>query len=77
MGVIDRNVCYAWSCGHVFFEIKAAFSEISPPAPFALNFIAGLGGSDITPQHIERAIDMSFSAAQGRSVKPVTWFSLE
>jgi pyruvate/2-oxoacid:ferredoxin oxidoreductase alpha subunit len=77
VGVIDRNVCFGWSCGHVFFEIKAVLSEMSPPAPLAINFIGGLGGSDITPKHIERVIDESFSAAKGKSVKAVTWLSLE
>ncbi len=77
VGVIDRNVSYAWSCGHGYFEIKAILSELKGPCPPVLNFIAGLGGDDITPKHVERAVDMTYSAAEGRSVQPVTWFSLE
>jgi pyruvate/2-oxoacid:ferredoxin oxidoreductase alpha subunit len=77
VGVIDRNVSYAWSCGHGYFEIKAVLGELEGPSPRMLNFIAGLGGDDITPKHVERAVEMTCIAAEGRSVQPVTWFSLE
>ena len=77
VGVIDRNVSYAWSCGHGYFEIKAILSELEGPCPPVLNFIAGLGGDDITPRHVERAVEMTTCAAEGRPVQPVTWFALE
>jgi pyruvate/2-oxoacid:ferredoxin oxidoreductase alpha subunit len=77
IGVIDRNVFYAGSCGHVFFEIKTLLYELQPKVPVLLNFIAGLGGSDITPQLVERVIDTTYSAVNGETVKPVTWLSLE
>ena len=77
IGVIDRNVFYAGSCGHVFFEIKTLLYELQPKVPVLLNFIAGLGGSDITPQLVERVIDTTYSALDGQKVKPVTWLSLE
>ena len=77
IGVIDRNVFYAGSCGHVFFEMKSLLYELEPKVPVLLNFIAGLGGSDITPQLVERVIDTTYSAVHGETVKPVTWLSLE
>ncbi len=77
IGVIDRNVLYAGSCGHVFFEIKSLMNELEPRVPVLLDFIAGLGGSDITPQLVERVIDTTYSATNGKTVKPVTWLSLE
>ena len=77
IGVIDRNVFYAGFCGHVFFEMKSLLSELEQPTPVLLNFVAGLGGSDITPQSVERVIDTTYSALDGKTVKPVTWLSLE
>jgi len=77
VGVIDRNVFYAGSCGHVFYELKALAGDLEAPAPRLLNFVAGLGGSDITPDHVERAIEMTHSSAEGKEIEPVTWLALE
>jgi pyruvate/2-oxoacid:ferredoxin oxidoreductase alpha subunit len=77
IGVIDRSVCFGWNCGHNFVELKALLSDIQAPAPLLLDFIAGLGGSDITSQHVERVIDATFGAAQGKPYQTVTWLSLE
>jgi pyruvate/2-oxoacid:ferredoxin oxidoreductase alpha subunit len=57
--------------------MKTLLNELEPQVPVLLNFIAGLGGSDITPQLVERAIDTTYSAVDGKMVKPVTWMSLE
>ncbi|UCB49114.1 MAG: hypothetical protein JSW56_18740 [Deltaproteobacteria bacterium] len=77
IGVIDRNVFYAGFCGHVFFEMKTLLNELEPHVPVLLNFIAGLGGSDITPKLLERVIDTTYAAVDGEKVKRVTWLSLE
>jgi phenylglyoxylate dehydrogenase alpha subunit len=77
IGVIDRNVFYAGFCGHVFFEMKSLMNGLEPRVPVLLNFIAGLGGSDITPELVERVINTTYSAVNGETVKPVTWLSLE
>jgi len=77
IGVIDRNVFYAGSCGHGFIELKGLLCDLEQPAPVILNFIAGLGGSDIIPEHVERVIETTYSTLDGKTVKPVTWLSLE
>jgi pyruvate/2-oxoacid:ferredoxin oxidoreductase alpha subunit len=77
VGVIDRNVLYAAGCGHGYFEVKALLSDLGPDAPLLLNFVAGLGGSDITPEQIGRAIRDTYAAGQGEGFKKVTWVSLE
>jgi pyruvate/2-oxoacid:ferredoxin oxidoreductase alpha subunit len=75
IGVIDRNVCFGWNCGHLFMELKATlYNKARVPL---LNFIGGLGGGDITGEHIERSIDMIRDASQDKSVKEVTWLALE
>jgi len=77
VGVIDRNVLYAGFCGHGFFELKSLLHELTPPTPLLLDFIAGLAGLDITPQHVDRIIDSTYDALEGKPTKPVTWISLE
>ncbi len=76
IGVIDRSVCFGWNCGHLFMESRAALYRSGVDAP-VINFIDGLAGSDITIEHIERAIDMTYQASQGIPVKEVTWLTLE
>jgi len=77
VGVIDRSVCYGWNCGHNYIEIKTLLSDLQGPPPKLLDFIAGLGGGDITSDLIERAIDGTLAAAQGKDQPAVTWLSLE
>ncbi len=76
IGVIDLSVCFGWNCGHVFLELKALLSDLGAPLPLA-DFIGGLAGHDITVQHIERVIEVTRAAAQGKSYKEVTWLALE
>jgi len=77
IGVIDRNVCYAWNCGHNYIEIKALLSDLDRPLPVLIDFIAGLGGADIKAEHVERVIECTLAAANGKTYAPVTWLSLE
>ena len=77
IGVIDRNVNYAWNCGHNFVELKTLLSDLDSPAPKLLDFIAGLGGGDITDHQIERVIDSTHAAAQGKEQPTVTWLVME
>ncbi len=75
IGVIDRNVCFGWNCGHLLVELKAALN-LEGGIPL-MNFIDGLHGGDITLQHIERVIDTIHLAAQGKTYQEVTFLALE
>jgi phenylglyoxylate dehydrogenase alpha subunit len=77
IGVIDRNVNYAWNCGHNFVELKTLLSDLETPAPKLLDFITGLGGGDITDHQIERVIDSTYAASKGKEQQTVTWLALE
>jgi phenylglyoxylate dehydrogenase alpha subunit len=77
IGVLDRNVCYAWNCGHNFIEVKTLLSDLGRPVPILLDFVAGLGGADITSRQIERVVDATVAAAEGKPQQRVTWLSLE
>jgi phenylglyoxylate dehydrogenase alpha subunit len=77
IGVIDRNVCFGWNCGHNFLELKTVLSDLQTPLPLLLDFIGGLGGCDITFKDVERVIDRTIAAAKGEPQQTVTWLSLE
>lgn len=76
VGVIDRNVCFGWNCGNLFMELKAAICGSGLNVP-VVNFICGLCGADITTEQLERAIDLTAEALQGKSEKEVIWLDLE
>jgi len=77
IGVIDRNVCFSWNCGHLLVELKAALRNNLVERIPLLNFIGGLNGGDITLEHIAKAIDTVNLAAQGKAYPELTFFELE
>ncbi len=76
VGVIDRNVCFGWNSGHLFVDVKACSVDVTSPIAM-VDFVDGLGGGDITIEHIERAVDITYQAARGQAHKEVTWLALE
>jgi len=76
IGIIDRDVCFGWNCGHLLVEVKAGLND-SPERVPLLNFIGGLNGGDITLDHIERAIERVNLAAQGKPHQEVSYLELE
>ncbi len=75
IGVIDRSVCFGWNCGPMYTELRALTPEIGIMP--MLSYIDGLANLDITRQHIERVIDETHAAANGKSYQEVTWIPLE
>ncbi len=75
VGVIDRSVSFGWDCGILFTETKIAFSGESP-RPRLVNFIDGLGGADITLDHLARAIEITQEVACGRRTGGVHWLGI-
>lgn len=75
IGVIDRNVSFAAGFGISYLEVKQAFGgEKMPPM---LDFIGGLGGSDVTLANIGDAVLLTQYVANGGKWKDVTWFGLD
>ena len=74
IGVIDKNVCFGWGTGILYVELSAALKGLSIPI---LDFIGGLGGSDITFDHFELAIDKILQASSKRPSQEVYWFGLD
>lgn len=76
IGIIDRNVCFSWGCGHLLVEVKVALNDSSEKIPL-LNFIGGLNGGDLTIKHMSRVINTIERAAQGEPYNEVTFLDLE
>ncbi len=76
VAVIEKDVSIGLGEGALFSELKGVLysSEIRPKA---LGFVAGLGGRDITPEHIHRAIELSRKAMDGERVPEVSWLGLK
>jgi pyruvate/2-oxoacid:ferredoxin oxidoreductase alpha subunit len=75
IGVIDRSINFGWNCGPVYTEIRALTPEIGI-IPM-LSYIDGLANLDITRKNIERIIEETNNAANGKQYQEVTWIPLE
>jgi pyruvate ferredoxin oxidoreductase alpha subunit/phenylglyoxylate dehydrogenase alpha subunit len=75
IAVIDRNVCFGWGTGTAFMEIQSA---LGPKAggKSLLNYIGGLGGSDITVDHVNRIIQ-NMVQEEGKGIKRVSWLGID
>lgn len=76
VGVIDRNVCLGQKGGHLFVDLKSGLYDLESRIPVA-NFIDGIGGLDVTVEHLEKAIDITHKASVGKPFEEVTWLGLE
>lgn len=61
IGIIERNVCFGWGSGSLWMEARAALAG-QPFAPRVIDFIGGLGGSDIPIEQIFWAMEKVVSA---------------
>lgn len=75
IGVMERNVCFGWNTGVVYMELRSALQDLGNPPP-VVDFIAGLGGADITLDHFAKAIDMTRRRGEGEDVPKLTWMGV-
>jgi pyruvate ferredoxin oxidoreductase alpha subunit/phenylglyoxylate dehydrogenase alpha subunit len=76
VGIFDRNVSFGWNSGTLFMESRSAFwaERIAPPM---INFICGLGGTDIRLDDFEHAIERTIEAAKGGRDGAIYWLGME
>jgi phenylglyoxylate dehydrogenase alpha subunit len=74
IGVIDKNVCFGWGTGVLYVELSATLKGFSIPI---LDFIGGLGGSDITFDHFEWVIDKTVHSCVEEPFRKVYWLGLD
>jgi pyruvate ferredoxin oxidoreductase alpha subunit len=75
IGVLDRSISFGWNSGPMYTEIRALAADIGP-IPM-LSFIDGLANMDITVMNINKMIDATYAASQGKPYQKVTWVALE
>jgi phenylglyoxylate dehydrogenase alpha subunit len=75
IAVIDRNVCFGWGTGTGFMEIQGALGPRAKGKSL-LNYIGGLGGSDITVDHVYGII-RNMVQAEGKRIKKVSWLGID
>ncbi len=76
VGVIDKNVSFGFSSGTVFYELKSAL--FSYHEPLMVNFIAGLGGADITKDYLRFIINYLEKIRQSQKVgREVVWMDID
>ncbi|MDP2660993.1 MAG: hypothetical protein Q8R28_09720, partial [Dehalococcoidia bacterium] len=75
VGVMDRQVDFAWNSGAVLWELRSALYD-AERRPEVIGFIGGLAGADITVSDLERAIRLTADRAEGEDIPEVTWFGL-
>lgn len=74
IGVLEKDLSYGYE-GTVFTNVNSAMSELER-TPVAVNFIAGLGGRDITKENIEEMFFKLLNAAQGNKEERVQFMKL-
>ena len=57
-------------------ELRSALLDLENP-PVVINFIAGLGGADITLDHLAKAIYTTQSAQDKKPEKEVQWLGID
>lgn len=76
-GVVDRSVSFGWGTGITYPEICATLYRGSCQIP-SLSFIGGLGGEDVTIEHMCFAIDRIIDVARTGTVNGETfWLNKE
>lgn len=75
IGVIDRSYCFGHG-GPVAAEVYGALLPTGD-RPIVKNFIAGLGGRDITPGVLERLFEKVMSAKEGDLANEIEWVDVK
>lgn len=71
VGVLERNYSVGGCGGAVFSELRSALYNLED-GPLILDFIAGMGGQDITPSEIEAVAKKTVKVAQAERVERET-----
>jgi len=74
IGVIDRDISFGFE-GTVYTNVNSALSR-SEKHILALNFIAGLGGRDISKESIREIFNDLLDGINGHPVKHVKFLNL-
>ena len=77
LAVLDRSIAYGGDGGPVHIEVKTALYG-HHPVPMMLNYIYGLGGKPIEPEHIMTAFDeLMYAVETGTPKRRVGYLNLK
>jgi pyruvate ferredoxin oxidoreductase alpha subunit len=77
LAVLDRSIAYGGDGGPVHIEVRSALYGHNP-VPMMLNYIYGLGGKPIEPEHIMTAFDeMMYAVKTGTPKRRVGYLNLK
>jgi pyruvate ferredoxin oxidoreductase alpha subunit len=77
VAVLDRSIAYGGDGGPVHIDVRAAMYGTNP-APMMLNYIYGLGGKPIEPEHIMIAFDeLRYAVKTGKPKRRVGYLNLK
>lgn len=75
VGVLEQGVANGWNRGYVYLDLTTVMYRAGIGMPM-INFFDGMNGGDITLEHIEKAVDITIDAAQGKEVEEYYWLAL-
>ena len=75
VGVLEQGVANGWNRGYVYLDLTTVMFRAGISMPM-VNFFDGMNGGDITLEHIEKAVDITIDAAQGKDVEEYYWLAL-
>ncbi len=78
IGVIDRDVSFGSPdlSGVVATELRSAMYSNASTRPPVLDFLCGLGGREVTVADVEKIVDITFQAANGKPQPLTQWVGL-
>jgi pyruvate ferredoxin oxidoreductase alpha subunit len=78
IGVIDRDFSFGapFLSGVLATEVRTALYPGKGPKPPVLCFIGGLGGREITVPDVQQMTDITFQAAEGKTVPLTQWIGV-
>lgn len=74
IGVIDKNISFGYE-GTIFTNVNSALVQ-SNSIPHTLNFIAGLGGRDITKENIKNMFESLLSVTNGEIQERIQYMNV-
>lgn len=74
VGIIDKNISFGYE-GTLYTNINSALSHVQA-TPATLNFIAGLGGRDITKENIKDMYTALYAAANGNKQERIQYVNV-
>lgn len=74
IGVVDKNISFGYE-GTIFTNVNSALVQ-AKEIPHTLNFIAGLGGRDITKENVKDMFESLLAAANGEKQQRIQYMNV-